>query len=183
VSALTRYVPAYGTIQSFVGYIAFYLVVGAVRPTFTVRFAEYGLDPEFVAVGVNAFVWLILVLTVVGEAQRQWAANPRRFVSRDEWRSFLEETTPSATVFSLCGGGIVFAGILVVRYWDRFVRSIETVLVALTAVPDIPAIAPVTIAWIVTIGVALAVFGWCLDRVVIGGARFVQLQRERSGET
>jgi hypothetical protein len=182
-SALTRYVPAYGTIQSLVGYVAFYLVVRAVRPTFTARFAEHGLDPEFVAFGVSAFVWLVLVLTVVGEGQRQRKANPRRFVSRDEWRSFLEEKTPPSTVFLLYVGGVAFAGILAVRYWARFVRSIEAVLLELTSVPDIPAISPVTIVWIVTIGVALAVFGWCLDRLVIGGARFVQLQLERSGET
>lgn len=181
-TALTRYVPAYGAIQSLVGYVVFYLVVRAIRPTFTALFADYGLDPEFVAFGVNAFVWLIFVLTVIGEGQRQWEANPRRFANQGEWRSFLEERTPSATVFLLYVGGVAFAGILALRYWDRFVRSIEAVIVEIVALPDIPAIPPVTIAWIVTIGVALAVFGWCLDRVVIGGARFVQLQLEPSGE-
>ncbi|MFB6113512.1 MAG: hypothetical protein ABEJ58_05345 [Halodesulfurarchaeum sp.] len=162
-----RFVPAFGSVQAIVGYLFFYLIVDAIGPMIVSVFADVGVHPDLTGLGLAALIWLLGFLTLVDAVNRQWRANPRRFRDHRQWLEYLRESGPSALVYVGYLLGTFVAGGVVFRFWPRFIRELTELVGAVSTLPD-PSLSAGSVGWVLGVSLAIAVFGWSLDRALVG---------------
>lgn len=89
--------PAYGPIETVLGYLLFYVLVDRVTPAVVTVFSDTILDlsPSFVRFGLAAALWFVLVVTTIDQVRRQLAALG--VVTYDDFQlRTLSRVTPSS---------------------------------------------------------------------------------------
>ena len=110
------HVPAYGPVDALLTYAMFYVVIDRVTSTMqsTLSAAVPGLSPDTVGLGLAAFLWFVLVVTIIDQARRQLAAvgiGRHSAVAREPSKSGVPAKA-TFVVYLMCA---VFAGVIVRR--------------------------------------------------------------------
>jgi len=163
--------PAYGPVEALLGYLLFYVVLTRATPTFVDVVTDVfpSLSPSLVGLGLAAFLWFVLAVTVVAQARRQLAAlgvvdgEPDR---PTVWSLVVPKGASTATSLLV----LVVAGAVALSTFDA---AITTAVSAIRWVAALDAGAFVSVEFLVLVVffVSYGVATTALDRLVVGGVR------------
>lgn len=182
----TRYfMPAYGPIEGLIGYGLFYVLVDIGTPVATTAFARtgIGIDPSVIGTAGAIALWVILGLTVFGQAAEQIRRNPRRFSDRAAADAYLSAMAPSGarlrtwTVLFVVGAAITGFGL------EVFLKSFEALLEwsIVTVGSASPRPVPLRlVAWFVGYSIGFSIFSRYTDRLVLGLYRWRLAKQTRA---
>ena len=167
------HVPAYGPVESILTYVLFFIVIDRATPTFRVVLSDVipGISPGDVGFALAAFIWFVLVVSIIDQSRRQAAAlglGRHRSVDRDRSKAAV----PSESRFLLSLVGAIVGAI--VAYWT-FESAMEMAIATIEIVfyLDVGGFDVAAFAVMVLFFVAWGPVTWTVDRLVIGGIRAV----------
>ncbi|WP_436926067.1 hypothetical protein [Halosimplex amylolyticum] len=165
-----RQFPAYGPIESVLGYVLFYVVIGRVTPAIVTVFSDTVLDlsPSFVRFGLAIALWFVLVVTAIDQTRRQLAALGVGTYAAE--LRVWSRVTPSSlrTVGYLLA--VIAGTVVAVITFDRAVEALLS-LIPVVATVDVVAFDLVELFVMVVFFLSYSVAAHSLDRLVIGGVR------------
>lgn len=160
-----RRFPAYGPVDAALGYWLFYVVVDRLTPTvvelFTAQVVDF--DPAPVRHSLALLLWLVLVVTVLGQLREQVDA----LVGRDEGsRRWIPES------YWLVGHGVslLVAGAVAALTFDVGIEATRSLLVHVATL-DLRLGLLVDVLTVVVFFGSFGVATRSLDRLVVGGLR------------
>ena len=163
--------PAYGPIEALLGYALFYVIVDRATPTVVDVVGDVlpGVAPSTVGFGLAAFLWFVLVVTVIDQLRRQLAALG--VVEEDPtpvsiWNYVLPtERRTTLHVAVLVVGGAVAAA--------TYGTAVDTAvsLIRVVAALNVSGVLTVEVVVLVVFFVAYNLASHALDRLAIGGLR------------
>lgn len=182
----TLYIPEYGPIEAVLGYGFFYFLVDVGTPVVreAVVDSRLGIAPELVPTAAAGALWIILFLSVLGQATEQWRKNPHRFEDETAMVHHLEAIAPS--VARMQGWGLALAiGLLVVVFgFDPFLgsyRSLLSGMVVFVGTPESAAVVFRALPWFIVYMIGFSLVTRYTDRLILGLDRRRRLDRYRRG--
>lgn len=167
--------PAYGPVESLVGFGLFYLLVDRLTPVVADALAGPvpALVPEPFATLVALLLWLVFGLTVGTTVLAQVRANPPTFGSANERDAFLDANRPSERDYRFNLALLVLGGSTAVLAWPTMLEVLRGLLpVVVTLDGTVPAVLTVgNVAVLVVFFLGFAAYARGLDRLVVGGMR------------
>ena len=159
--------PAYGPVDAVLGYVLFYVVIERVTPAVVDVLTETvpGISPGIVTVGLAAFLWFVLAVTVLDQAGRQLAAFRGRADETSLWARIPSET--EATVASLA---VVVGGALAAFTFAAAMAMLPDAVRAVGAF-DVDGVLALDVVTLVTFFASYAAATWGADRLLVGGMR------------
>lgn len=172
-TAHERRFPAYGPIDALLTFALFYVVVDRATPTVVDVVTDVlpSVSPSLVGLGLAAFLWFVLLATLLDQGRRQLVAlgvidgDVRRPTL---WSAVLP--TGASTVAYLVV--LLLSGALAWRTFDRAIATAVSVIRWIAAL-DFGAFVSVEFLVLVVFFVAFGLAAASLDRLVIGGIRAV----------
>lgn len=158
--------PAYGFVDAALGYWLFYIVVDRATPTVVDVFSERVPDvsPSLVGLGLAGLLWLVLALTVLDHAKRQFAALRGR---TDTSRPWMPTKLVPATYWVLVYGLLAaLAGSTAVVTFGAGVDATVTLIESVMTL-DVANVLLLDVVTLVVFYLAFAVATYCLDRLTI----------------
>ena len=170
MSETDRQFPAYGPIESVLGYVLFYVLIDRVTPAIVMVFSETVLDlsPSVVRFGLAIALWFVLVVTSIDQTRRQLAALG--VGTYDGELRVWSRVTPSSLRTAGYLLALIAGAVVAVITFDRAVDALLT-LIPLVAAVDVVAFDLVELFVMVVFFVAYSVAAHSLDRLIIGGIR------------
>ncbi|KAB1185377.1 MULTISPECIES: hypothetical protein [Haloferax] len=168
-----RSFPAYGPIDSILGFVVFYIFVERATPTIVAVFSTAipGLSASAIGFGIAALLWFIFVVTILDQLRRQLAALG--VGSRgDVERSTREGGTPSGTLVLLYVGAVVLGGAIAAWSFERAVDA-GIMMIQIVGTLDITRFDLLAFVVMIVFFVSFGAATRALDRLVIGGFRAV----------
>lgn len=162
--------PAYGPIDSILRFVVFYIFMDRATPTIVEVFSTTtGMSASAVRFGIAAFLWFILVVTLVDIARRQLAAVGMG--SRDSLGQIdRQRGVPSTTRILVYAAVVVVGGAVA---WWTFERAVDTgiSMIRIVGTLDVAAFEVVSFVVMVLFFVSFGAATRALDRLVIGVVR------------
>jgi hypothetical protein len=158
--------PAYGPVDAALGYWLFYVVVDRATPTVLDVFNDRVPDvsPSLVALGLAGLLWLVLGLTVLDQAKRQYVALTDR---SDSSRPWMPTNLVPATYWVLVYGLLAaLAGSTAVATFGAGVDATVTLIESVMTL-EVGEILLLDVVTLVVFYLAFAVATYCLDRLTI----------------
>lgn len=169
--AVARRFPAYGPVEGLLSFVLFYVVVTRATPTVVDVVTDVlpSVSPSLVGFGLAAFIWFVLVVTVIDQGHRQLVALG--VVGGDE-----RSPTLWAYVIPAGASTVAYLVVLVVAgalAWWTFDRAIVTAVEVIrwVAALDFGAFVSYDFLVMVVFFVAFGLATNSLDRLVVGGLR------------
>lgn len=161
--------PAYGAVESALGYALFYHVVTRATPALVARFSDLlGVSPSLVGLGLAALLWFVLATTALDVARRQLSAIGLLEASRtpNVWARLLPARRGTVANLVLVGLGGALAA------WT-FAGAVQTAVdvIRWVAALDVGAFVSVAFLRLVVFFVAYSAAAHALDRLVVDGLR------------
>jgi hypothetical protein len=165
------HLPAYGFVDAALTYGMVYVIVDRLSPTVTTTFvrAVPDVSPEVVGLGLAAFLWLVLIVTVVDQARRQLAAvgiGSHRAVDRERARPAAPGK--AAAVGYLVAG--VMAGVVAFGTVETAIDTLRSTVV-IVGQPASASVDLIGILSVILFFVAYGLLTWSVDRLVVGAIR------------
>jgi len=160
----TTGVPAYGPIDAIVGFVVFYLFLERATPHVVALLTDVAdLEASVVRLGLAAFLWFILVVTILDQGRRQYQALQTPRGNRSVRRPTQD--------WVLVRGAAVLAG-GTIAYWT-FDRAVEAGITLLEMLVRLDPARFDLAGFLTLVGffVAFGIASWALDRLVIRGLR------------
>lgn len=169
----TPYLPAYGPVEAVLGFALFYVLVDRATPALVDIAADLlpGVAPGAVQLATALALWFILVVTAIDQFRRQLAALG--VATHDQVDPDPATRQPPSEPLAL--GylvAFVFASGIAVSTADRGIDAAITVFAAVARL-DVAAIVPAEVVLVVVFVVAFNVAARCLDRLLVGGVRWL----------
>lgn len=167
--------PAYGPVESALGFGLFYLVVDRVTP---VLVAE--LSGEFPALVPDPFrtftamlLWLVLGITVLTAVLDQVRDNPRTFDTPGERREFLADNRPATGEYWRYAGLAGVGGAVAAVTWDSFRDVLPDLLVVVVSQDgaELAGTPLVDVLAFVSFFLGFAALSRGVDRLAVGALR------------
>jgi len=175
--------PAYGPVESALGFGLFYLIVDRVTPVLVAELS--GEFPDLVPGPFRTFtamlLWLLLGITVLTAVLDQVRDNPRIFDTPEDRREFLADNRPTAGEYwryaGLAGLGAVVAAVT----WDRFFEVLPDLLVVVVSQDggELAGTPAVDVVAFVAFFLAFAAFSRGLDGLAVGAFRDLLFRAHR----
>lgn len=170
---LHRYVPAYGPVDAVLGYALFYVLVDRATPTLVNIAAAVlpGVAPDAVRLATALALWFVLAVTAIDQFRRQLAALG--LATHDEVDPDPATRQPPSEPLAL-GYLVAFvlAGGIAVLTADRGIDAAVTVFAAVARL-DVATVVPAEVALVVVFVLAYSVAARSLDRLLVGGVRWL----------
>jgi hypothetical protein len=158
--------PAYGPIEGLLGFLMFYVFVDRATPTIVsvVTGQLAGVSAGAVRTWAAAALWVILGLTVLDHARRQYVAARDAVEHPEPVRPPSRERLLGYLVVVLVGGGIAALTLEpAIQMGITTIRLVSTLDVSLFVLSEFL----LMVLFFVTFGSAT----WSVDRLLIGGLR------------
>jgi len=158
--------PDYGPIEGLLGFVMFYVFVDRATPTVVSVVTEQvaGVSAGAVRTWVAVALWVILGVTVLDHARRQYVAAREAVDHPERVRIPSREALLAYLAVALAGG---FVALLTfepaIRMGITLIRFVGTLDVSLFVLGEF---LPMIVFF-----VAYASATWCIDRVLLGGLR------------
>lgn len=184
---VTYFVPAYGPIEGLMGFGLFYVLVDIGTPVAMEAFARtrIGIDPSVIGTAGAIALWVILGLTVFGQAAEQVRGNPRRFSDREAAGTYLSAMAPSGArlrtwaVLFVVGAAITGFGLQV--FLESFEALLEWSIVTVGSADARP-VPFRLVGWFVGYSIGFSLFTRYTDRLVLGLYRWRLANRTRADD-
>lgn len=180
---LRVFYPAYGPIDSVLGFGLFYLLVDLATPLLAEALAGLlGVESAAVETFAAVLLWAVFAATAFGAVLTQTADNPRTFDDRTEREAFLAANRPRPWEYRLHVALATLGGAVAALAWETFVVVFEALLPAVVELDGtVPAVlTPGNVAAFVVFFLGFAAFSRGLDRLVIGTLRESLYRRYRA---
>ena len=163
--------PAYGPIETGLGYLLFYVLLDRVTPAVVTVLSETVLDlsASFVRFGLAAALWFVLVVTAIDQVRRQLTALG--VGTYDDYRLRVwSRVTPSSLQTTGCLSALVAGTAIATITFDRAIKALLS-LIPVVATVNVAAFNLVELFVMVVFFLSYSAAAHSLDRLVIGGVR------------
>ena len=163
--------PAYGPIETGLGYLLFYLLVDHATPAVVTVFSDMVLDlsPSFVRFGVATALWFVLVVTVIDQVRRQLAVLGVGTYDEYQLRVWSRVAPSSLRTAGYLLALIVGTTVAAITF-ERAVEALPS-LIPVVATVELVAFDLVELFVMVVFFISYSIAAHSLDRLMIGGIR------------
>jgi hypothetical protein len=167
-------------VDAVLGFLLFYYLVDRATPTVVAVLTEstLSLSPSLVRLGLAAFVWFVLAVTVLEQVRRQLASLGIGRYDTNRFSVFGRET-PSETQALVALVAVLVFGLTAA--WT-FASAVETAIsmIRIVATVDAGAFALGEFAVVVVFFVSFSLASKALDRLLVGGFRMLFTEYDSS---
>lgn len=168
-----RRFPAFGPVDAVLGFLLFYYVLDLATPTLVEVLSESGptFEASVVRFGLAAFLWFVLIVTVLEQVRRQLASLGVGD-DTDISRGLFGRATPTEAQTTVTLVLVLLFGLLAVWTFDTAMRTVPAAIRHVANL-EFAALLSTEFLLMAVFFVSFSLASTFLDRLVVGGVRML----------